>query len=123
MSDQPIPGVELSPLALHNLDQLADGDVGLAIKRELEIAVSDLVQYGDDGHVRKVEIVLAMKKRNRSAKAELTVVVGHKLPTLKVRKTQTVFEATAKYPELFFNPQSAANPGQMTLPVGDDDGG
>lgn len=107
--------VDLTPLALRNLDALGGGDLGEQIKRNLELAVADVRDHGKDGKTRKVSIHVTLTQR-ANGKYIVRAWVDHKLPGLDSIRTVTVaVEKTAGDPILFFNQESPLNPEQMTF--------
>mgnify|MGYP001612693777 CR=1 FL=1 len=98
------------------LGELDNGVGGLLIDREIDKAVADLEDRGEeDNKIRKVVIQLELQIKDG-------MVIGHvaveaKLPPRRSRPTLLTLKVKDGKPGLLFQTQNADNPNQPTFPL------
>ena len=104
-------------LSLETIGALDDGVAGAIINAEINTAVADLEDRGDDGKERKVVIELSML-RDEHGKYHMTVKAQAKMPPRQVAPTNALMgqDAASKVAKLVFQDDNAERADQPTLP-------
>lgn len=109
-------------LSLDTLGELDRGAARLLIDREIQRAVADLEDRGEeDGKARKVNISLEMVVKDGLAVVQLNC--ESKLPSYRSNLTAGNIKVNAGKPVLYFQPYSPDNADQPNFQVLDADAG
>lgn len=113
-------GPKKEKLDLSTLGRLANGVSAAVINAAIRAALRDTEDRGSDKKARKVTIEIEMKKLNDES---ITAAVKAKttLPPYLTEPTIAHLKIDGEKVDAEFNPHSAANPGQMTMSVDDDE--
>ena len=107
-------------LSLDTLRDLADGQAEATINAALKAALRDVEDRGDDKKPRKVVIEIELRKLGEDM-VSAAVKAKTTLPPYQTKPTYGGLKVEGQTVDMTFNPNSADNPDQKTLPIPEDD--
>jgi hypothetical protein len=107
--------VPATKLTLDTIGLLDNGSAKLVIDHNIQMAVNDVDDRGDDGKPRKVMFVLVFQKSEEGL-IETRLESKVSLPSYRTGRTMSKVKQTAKNKsELLFQPMAPENPDQQTI--------